>query len=112
MNNLLKCNCGHYHDGDVCDDCSCTIYTQSEHTPMPWKAGTGFIYTGEKTAMSIIARIEGYPYGRREEDLEFIVRAVNSHGDMLDTLRTVRSQLDAVGRAIVDAVIAKAEGTV
>lgn len=23
---LPACRCGHYHDGDVCDDCSCRIY--------------------------------------------------------------------------------------
>jgi len=23
------CRCGHYHDGDVCDDCPCRIYQRA-----------------------------------------------------------------------------------
>lgn len=23
-----KCICGHFHDGDVCDDCQCSIYSE------------------------------------------------------------------------------------
>ena len=26
---LPKCVCGHYHDGDVCDDCDCGIYRRA-----------------------------------------------------------------------------------
>ena len=27
---LVVCVCGHYHDGDVCDDCPCRIYCEQE----------------------------------------------------------------------------------
>jgi hypothetical protein len=42
------CLCGHFHDGDVCDDCSCQIYQAQRptskplaSTPGPWKYHLG-----------------------------------------------------------------------
>ena len=64
----------------------------SNHTPTPWKFKIGVTYAAEIIAVSkrgkewVIARITGAKVGSSEAEAnaEFVVRACNSHYDLLE----------------------------
>lgn len=86
------------------------------HTPTPWQTDQdGFI---ESMAGTYIAEVSSdSDKAEAQADAEFIVRAVNSHEELLDALERIvvecnldDAMLDVV-RQIAEKAIAKAEGT-
>lgn len=84
------------------------------HTPLPWKAENG-----AGRGAWIMGADEGWSAlvcGNNDEtaiaNKDFIVRACNSHYDILDCLKEARKHLDNadIDLAYIDEVIAKAEG--
>src|SRR3990167_9975502 len=75
------------------------------HTPTPWELGHAGVrgFAGEQT---VINRSGGFPriarvFGRNiTDDAAFIVRAVNSHADLLEALEDL---CDFVGEVVADA---------
>ena len=95
----------------------------TQHTKTPWESHNGEITTRQENGRSYrrIAAVQDYGLGSLPEvdeaNAEFIVRACNSHGDLLAALKQLRSinpmsdyneLRDA--RTVADEAIAKAEG--
>lgn len=85
-----------------------------EHTPTPWRiAGKGTIRAGDGWIGTLNWR-------NRDANAEFLVRAVNSHEDLVEALKGCRGLVraltgadDDIANAAIreaDAAIAKAEG--
>lgn len=87
-----------------------------EHTPTPWQVDeNGAIYQ-PFFGGDIVARVTAH---NRAADAELIVRAVNSHDDLVAALRKAGDELRSVCgdfdynlplRLCIDAALSKAEG--
>lgn len=73
------------------------------HTPEPWfvhdvhtpESGT-FVNVAVVDSVAIIARQDGDDVGTPHGDAEFIVRAVNSHAELVSALRAVDQRLSGI----------------
>lgn len=85
-----------------------------KHTPTPWEARNGSIYPVKSDGTAIAQFVI------KQEDADFIVRACNSHEELLEALKQAMpfmvdlgndgdQQAQIVG-SFMDTVIAKAEG--
>lgn len=104
----IPCNCGHYHDGDVCDDCKCPIYqakTQT-HTPTPWivaarneSDNTIDIRSEEYKDRELVASVTPKPHyaDNQEANAAYIVKCVNAHDELVSELRDALDELKAKG---------------
>jgi len=99
-----------------------------KHTPGPWSVGTG-LRTSAGKGIGFIAEIKTLPnrdYQQMEANADFIVRACNSHDELLEALKeclkavnTVIAFSDMAGheslsfirvKKMAEQAIAKAEG--
>jgi mevalonate kinase len=72
----------------------------SEHTPTPWKVFGGLITDSDHRAVAALYNKDDQgeavrSHATNEANAEFIVRAVNSHDALVDTLRLVTELKDA-----------------
>jgi hypothetical protein len=123
----IVCRCGHYHDGDVCDDCACPIYNAATgdkvgavHTPTPWEIYEGgAIGHGKNYGIKGVAEAHLWP-----DDAAFIVKACNAHDDLVAIAREALAVVEHGGGSFamgekgknygiedrIKAALAKAEG--
>lgn len=88
--------------------------TKPMHTPLPWLQGKPYveeIHSLRKRTVAITNANDRRFEPEDEANAEFIVRACNSHYDLLEALRYARRFLNPVDHdvAFVDAAIAKGE---
>jgi hypothetical protein len=83
------------------------------HTPTPWmRNGAGISTESSSASLCVCAGVEG------QENAAFIVRAVNSHQELMEALKNVRLELESETMcpktkrlwAYVDQAIVKAGG--
>lgn len=85
VKHTIECN------KDVREYCICGAdeTTQPEHTPTPWKVARqarpllSLIYAGEQ-------EIDYLASGLTNQDADFIVRAVNSHAELIQAVKDLR----------------------
>jgi len=102
------------------------------HTPLPWRIGGGALNVGRVTILGpdanesgwpCVCAVSGDPLGQLPQaNAEFIVRACNSHEDLLEAARKAKTALfgmheeegwtsdDAKALELLINAIAKAEG--
>jgi hypothetical protein len=65
----------------------------TQHTPGPWFAGTGWVGAGQIKDGRVIARVDNYPYGNSEANARLIAAAPDLLAAMLDLIQ----QLEGIG---------------
>lgn len=87
----------------------------AQHTPTPWKTGDLYIWGADGEPLDLAAR----PRPERKANAEFIIRACNSHDELVAALGSAQSWLagymaqtpDLIDvRRKVEAALAKATG--
>lgn len=89
-------------------------------TPLPWYATTNLIQSASINEDNFVAEVEGRNVKESRDNAEFIVRAVNSHAELVEALKLVREKYQehfesmplawqSVDNAVNEA-LAKAEG--
>lgn len=62
-----------------------------QHTPLPWKShGTTIKYQMDSGLTENLATVHGGKFGEPHPNTEFIVRACNSHYELLEALRALQ----------------------
>jgi len=96
--------------------------TKTKHTPLPWKVyyaknnGQLILGTGEESGQAIQSHNGAFWRDEAEAkaNAEFVVKACNSHYELLEALESVKEYVHNFGEShlieIVDKAIAKARG--
>lgn len=106
-------NCQHNVIARTCTEC------KPQHTPTPWRVGakaSQCVYGADESPIFMVDSMEEHTRAQEKIDAAFIVRAVNSHEELLNALKDVCYAVNnwpeskAEVLKIAQSAIAKAEG--
>ena len=83
--------------------------TEMKHTPTPWRMAR-VNYFPSTAGFEINSGANWYAFAKIEGDAEFIVRAVNSHEELLEALKELVQGHSIKGEEAGRKAITKAEG--